>query len=344
MLLVFSFNSEPFPSPWTKFTFKWYHELINSFYLWKAFSTSLIIAFCSTAISVLMGIFLIFYAAQGGRIGKFFSLFYGNMLIPETVLAVSLLSFFSWMGIPLGLITLIVAHTVLGLGFVIPMVYSRFLELDTRLTEASLVLGATPLQTFFKVTLPLLAPSLITSALLVFIISFDDFILSYFCAGSTTQTLSLYILSMIRTGVTPLVNALSTILLALSSVLVLFFFFNLKRARGFLVKSFFIRFSIMVFWSAIILALLYLPGMQIFPSKEKSINVFTWGDILERSVIDEFERSTGIKVHLSYYASNEELLVKLKATGGKGYDLIIPSDYSVKILKEEGLLKKTRPQ
>lgn len=233
VLLVFSFNSEPFPSPWQKFTFKWYHELIDSFYLWKAFLTSLIVAFCSTAISLVMGIFLIFYAAQGGKIGKIFSLFYGSMVIPETVLAVSLLSFFSWMEIQLGLTTLIVAHTVLGLGFVIPIVYARFLELDKKLTEASLVLGATPNQTFFKVTLPMLAPSLITSALLVFIISFDDFILSYFCAGSTTQTLSLYILSMIRTGVTPVVNALSSLLLFLSSLLVLVFFQLKTRTRIF---------------------------------------------------------------------------------------------------------------
>lgn len=99
----------------------------------------------------------------------------------------------------------------------------------------------------------------------------------------------------------------------------------------------------MIFWSGLILALLYFPFTKFFFSQEKSINVFTWGDILERSVIDEFEHSTGIKVHLSYYASNEELLVKLKATEGKGYDLIIPSDYSVQILREEGLLKKLDP-
>jgi len=233
VLLVFSFNSEPFPSPWKGFTWKWYEELMNSTYLWKAFCNSLIVAFCSTAVSVLLGIFLIFYAAQGGRVGKSLTLFYGNMIIPETILAVSLLSFFSLMHIPLGLTTLIVGHTVLGMGFVIPITYARFLELDYRLTEASLVLGATPIQTFFKVTLPLLKPSLITSALLVFIISFDDFILSYFCAGSTAQTLSLYILSMIRTGVTPVVNALSAILLCISSLLVLLFFHLKTRARIF---------------------------------------------------------------------------------------------------------------
>lgn len=233
VLLVFSFNEEGFPSPWIGFTWKWYHELVNSIYLWKAFANSLIVASCSTLISVVMGVCLIFYGTQGGRVGKYLTIFYGNIVIPETVLAVSLLGFFSVLNIPLGLVTLIVAHTVLGLGFVIPIVYARFLELDYRLTEASLVLGATPIQTFFKVTLPMLMPSLITSALLVFIISFDDFILTYFCAGSSVQTLSLYILSMLRSGVSPVVNALSAVLLFISSLLVLVFFHLKTRTRIF---------------------------------------------------------------------------------------------------------------
>ncbi len=233
VLLVFSFNTEGFPSPWKGFTLQWYHELFQSVHLWKAFSNSLIIAFFSTMISLAIGVLLIFYAAQGGRVGKYLVLFYGNLVIPETVLAVSLLGFFSLISIPLGLTTLILAHTVLGLGFVVPLVYARFLELDYRLTEASLVLGATPIQTFFKVTLPLLSPSLIATSLLVFIISFDDFILSYFCAGSSSQTLSLYILSMLRSGVSPVVNALSAILLLLSSLLVLLFFSVKSRLRIF---------------------------------------------------------------------------------------------------------------
>jgi spermidine/putrescine transport system permease protein len=216
-----------FPSHWKGFTFHWYKELFHSVHLWQAFWNSLIVALFSTSISLAIGVLLIFYAAQGGRIHKFLVLFYGNLVIPETVLAVSLLGFFTLVAIPLGLTTLILAHTVLGLGFVVPIVYARFVELDRRLKEASLVLGATPTQTFFKVTLPQLVPSLIATALLVFIISFDDFILSYFCAGSSAQTLSLYILSMIRSGVSPVVNALSAVLLVLSSILV-FIFFSLK--------------------------------------------------------------------------------------------------------------------
>lgn len=233
VLLVFSFNSESFPAPWKEFSLKWYKELFHSVYLWESFLNSLIVAASSTMISVVMGIFLIFYAVQGGRIGKFLSLFYGNVVIPETVLAVSLLGFFTLMSIPLGLPTLVLAHTVLGLGFVIPVVYAKFLELDTRLTEASLVLGASPIQTFFKVTLPLLRPSLVSTGLLVFIISFDDFILAYFCAGSSSQTLSLYIMSMLRSGVSPIVNALSAVLLALSTLFALIFFSIKTRVRIF---------------------------------------------------------------------------------------------------------------
>ncbi len=233
VLLVFSFNSEPFPAPWTKFTWQWYEELFSTIYLWKSFLNSLIVAISSTLISLTAGIMLIFYAAQGGKIGRFLVLFYGNIIIPETVLAVSLLGFFTLVAIPLGLTTLILAHTLLGLGFVIPLVYARFQELDKRLTEASLVLGATPVQTFFKVTLPLLRPTLIAAALLVFIISFDDFILSYFCAGSSSQTLSLYLLSQLRSGISPVVNALSAILLILSSALVWIFFSLRTRTKFF---------------------------------------------------------------------------------------------------------------
>ena len=233
VLLVFSFNTERFPSPWTGFTLNWYRELFQSVYLWNAFGNSLIVACCATLISVGAGIGLIFYAAQGGRIGNFLGMFYGNLIVPETVLAVSLLTFFTMIKVPLGLGTLVLAHSVLGLGFVVPITYVRFQELDRTLNEASLALGATPIQTFFKVTLPLLRPTLIMTALLVFILSFDDFILSYFCAGSTAQTLSLYILSMIRTGVSPVVNALSSVLLFFSSLLVLIFFSLKTRIRFF---------------------------------------------------------------------------------------------------------------
>ena len=145
ILIIFSFNSRSFPSPWDEFTFKWYHELFRSSALWRSFTNSLLVAIFSTSLSLLLGIFLIFFRAQGGRVQKALPLFYGNLIIPETMLAISLLSYFTLFKVELGITTLIVAHTVLGLGFVIPILYTRYLQLDHRLTEASEALGASPL-------------------------------------------------------------------------------------------------------------------------------------------------------------------------------------------------------
>ncbi len=233
ILIIFSFNTKSFPSPWEQFTFKWYHKLFSSSDLWRSLTNSLIVACFSTSLSLIMGIFLIFFRAQGGRIHKALPLFYGNLIIPETMLAISLLSYFTLLKIELGMPTLIVAHTVLGLGFVIPILYTRYLQLDKRLTEASEVLGASSFQTFIKITLPFLRPTLLATGLLIFMLSFDDFILSYFCAGTSVQTLSLHLLSMLRSGISPIVNALSTILLLLSALLVLLFFSPKIRSRIF---------------------------------------------------------------------------------------------------------------
>lgn len=105
-------------------------------------------------------------------------------------------------------------------------------------------------------------------------------------------------------------------------------------------KTLFIRISVILFWVMFLLGFLYLPTGKWIPLNKKSLNVFAWGDILDPAVIAEFEAATGIKVHLNYYSSNEELVVKLLATKGEGYDLIIPSDYSVQVLREKGLLKQ----
>ncbi|MGR3973413.1 MAG: extracellular solute-binding protein [Candidatus Rhabdochlamydia sp.] len=105
-----------------------------------------------------------------------------------------------------------------------------------------------------------------------------------------------------------------------------------------MIKKTSIRSLVVLFWITLFLFILYMPQFPCF-KKTDSINVFTWGDILEPSVVAEFEQATGIHVNMNFYSSNEELLVKLKATGGKGYDMIIPSDYSVEILAQENLLK-----
>jgi spermidine/putrescine transport system permease protein len=233
VLIIFSFNSKGFPSPFENFTFHWYQELFKTTELWSSFFNSLLVATTSTTLSLVLGIMLLYFQALGGKIDKSLPLFYGNLVIPETVLALGLISYFSFLGIPLGLHTLIVSHTVIGLGFVIPILYTRAVNLDPRLKEASLVLGASPSQTFFKITLPQLKPAMISIGLLIFVVSFDDFILSYFCSGTSFQTLSIYLVSSIRYGISPVVNALSAILLLITALFVGIFFSPKIRTRIF---------------------------------------------------------------------------------------------------------------
>lgn len=222
ILVLFSFNSSDVPFFWQGFSLKWYHALWESTDIWLALKNSLIVASASVILSLAIGLLFVFYGSRT-FLGRFFVMFYASLATPEIVLAVGLLSLFSFFSIPLGLTTLIAGHTLIGLGYVIPILHSRYQELDKRYMEASLDLGATESQTLRLVMVPLLLPSLLAAALLVFVLSLDDFIISFFCSGGSTQTLPIYIFVAIRSGATPVVNALSTILLVVSSLLVLIF-------------------------------------------------------------------------------------------------------------------------
>jgi spermidine/putrescine transport system permease protein len=221
ILVLFSFNKAELPFVWQGFTTSWYKLLFSSLEIWIALKNTLVVALSSVCLSLLLGTLFVYWS-QYSRLQRLTTLFYTGIALPEIVMAVGLLSLFSFFSIRLGPLTLIAGHTLLGLAFVIPLVRARLLELDYRLIEASLDLGASQRQTFFNIILPLLKPALLASGLLVFILSLDDFLIAFFCAG-TYQTLSLYIFGLIKLGVSPLINALSTILLAVSSALVVLF-------------------------------------------------------------------------------------------------------------------------
>lgn len=230
ILILFSFNNNEYGFEWKGFTTKWYAQLWQQSEILNAVYNSFVVASCAVILSLSMSALFIFFGNKY-YIQRMRMLFYMNLAVPEIVLAVGLMSFFYFFGISLGITTLIASHAVLGLGYVVPLVYDRYHELDKKYVEASLDLGATPWQTFRLIVLPLLLSSLFAAALLVFIISFDDFVLSFFCSGGTTQTLPMYIFALIRSGSSPVVSALSTILLMVSSCIVsLFLILRVKRA------------------------------------------------------------------------------------------------------------------
>lgn len=227
VLVVFSFNSGDFAAGWQGFSLRWYREMLGSPEILHALKASLIVATCSTLLSVVLGTSAV-VASRWFRSNQLLSLFYANVLVPDIVIGIGLLCLFSTLHIPLGYKSLIVGHTVFGLGFVIPIVGARFSYIDPILTEASRDLGATQWQTIRHVVFPLLSPSFIASSLLVFTLSLDDFVISFFCAGTHIETLSVYVFNQIKNMIDPRINALSTCMLLVSSIAVMLLsYFNL---------------------------------------------------------------------------------------------------------------------
>lgn len=220
VLVVFSFNKNPLSFKWYGFTLDWYKDLFSSVEILEALKNSIIVALSSVFLSIIMAVLYVFYGVSS-FLNRLILLFYGSLITPEIVLAVGLLSIFTIFSIPLGLTTLIVGHTLVGLAYVVPIIRSHFQDMDYRLIEASMDLGATETQTFFKIVIPILFPAIISAALLVLIVSLDDFLIAFFCSGASTLTLPMYIFAEIRSGATPIVNALSTLLLVVSSLLIL---------------------------------------------------------------------------------------------------------------------------
>lgn len=225
VLVVFSFNNGDFAGGWQGFSLRWYALMFESPEILNALRASLIVAMSSTTLSVLFGLLAV-VATRWLKTSSYLQAFYVNILVPDMVLGIGLLCLFSALSIPLGYKSLIVGHTVVGLGFVIPILGTRFAQINPRLTEASLDLGATQWQTMYRVIIPLLAPSMIAASLLVFTLSLDDFVISYFCAGPQIQTLSVYVFNQVKNMIDPTINALSTCVLLISSmgILILSYF------------------------------------------------------------------------------------------------------------------------
>lgn len=222
LLVIFSFNSSRFVSVWRGFTFDWYLRLFQNEAIGKALRNTLIVGFVSTGISTVFGTMVALVMERYAFLGKlpFDALLYLPIIIPDISMAVMLLLFFVLTQIPLGLHTIIIAHVAFNISFVAVVVRARLADFDITLEEAAQDLGANGWQTFRRITLPLLMPGILAGALLAFTLSIDDYVITFFTAGVGSTTLPLRIYSMVKLGITPEVNALSTMMLLVSMLLV----------------------------------------------------------------------------------------------------------------------------
>ena len=221
VVVIMSFNASKDLFVWRGFSLEWYPAVFADGAIMTGLQNTLIVAtsvtILATAIGTLMAVGIHRYT-RGGLIRAFAI---APALLPDLLMAVGLLSLFSLLSMTLGLYSVIIAHTTFAMAFVTAIVLARLANLDPSLEEASRDLGASAPRTFWRVTLPQLAPGMIAGALLSFTLSLDEFVIAFFTTAPTTPTLPIAIYSMVRFGVTPEINALATMLLFVSVLTVI---------------------------------------------------------------------------------------------------------------------------
>lgn len=232
VLIIFSFNAGKQTAVWDGFTFAWYTKLFKNELIWSSVKNSLIIAGITTAAATIIGtaaaLALARYKFAGDQWLK--NLLYLPIIIPEIVMGAALVTFFGVIQFKLSIWTVILAHLAFSVPYVALVVRARLTGWDGSMEEAAQDLGATPLETFFRVTLPLLMPGILSSALLVFTISIDDYVITSFVAGVGSTTLPIQIYSMLKVNVTPEVNAVCTVLLVFTIILIVLSQHLLKKS------------------------------------------------------------------------------------------------------------------
>ena len=380
LLIIFSFNAGDSSAVWKGFSLNWYRKLFQNRLIMESVYTTLLVSLLATAIATAAGTFAAIGLYSLGRRRREALLTVNNipMMNADIVTGVSLCLFFvaffqgwgtfaRWFNsiqsvvklsdrLVLDFGTLLLAHVAFNIPYVILNVAPKLRQMDRNLMDAAQDLGCTWMQAFWKVMLPEIKPGIVSGALIAFTMSIDDFIISYFTAGSASSTLSMSIYGMTKKRVTPEVNAIST-LLFLSVLLLLVItnvkevrqerravrgrvrkLSNLEQLRQKLAEPRFLWLrrgtagALACVFVALVSFLSYATGSQ------PVVNVCSWGEYIDEELIAQFEEKTGIRVNYQTAESNETLYSLLKS-GGADYDVVVPSDYMIGRLIAEDMLE-----
>lgn len=381
VMIVFSFNTTKSRSVMSGFTLDWYVRLFHNELILKSLGNTVIIAVCASVIATVLGTLAAIGISRMGKHTKAAVMQVTNIPIvnPEIVTGVSLMLLFVFfqarMNLEFGFVTLIIAHITFDVPYVVLNVMPKFRQMQPNIYEAAQDLGCGPVKSFFKAVMPEIMPGVLSGFMMSFTFSLDDFVVSYFTSGATSQTLPITIYSMTRRKVSPEINALSTIIFVI--VLIVLVAKNiierrksnakklnayeekhLSAAKRRVIKR--IAVSGVAVCLVIGMTILTLGGFDTdvpdeltvddpeyytaLMGQDITINVYNWGEYIptgEDGTIDinsEFTKLSGIKINYSTYATNEELYAKLRA-GAASYDVIIPSDYMISRMIKEDMLQ-----
>ncbi|ANM09199.1 MULTISPECIES: ABC transporter permease [unclassified Rhizobium] len=221
LLVIFSFNESKLVTVWGGFSTKWYVSLLSNQGLldaaWVTIRVGLLSATLATILGTMAALTLVRYTRFRGRM-LFSGMIYAPLVMPDVITGLSLLLLFVAIGFDRGFWTIALAHTTLTMCFVAVVVQSRLLSFDHSIEEAAQDLGAPPVRTFFEITLPIIAPAVLSGWILAFTLSLDDLVIASFTSGPGATTLPMRIYSQVRLGVTPEINAVCTILIGIVAV------------------------------------------------------------------------------------------------------------------------------
>lgn len=221
ILIVYSFNASKLVTVWAGFSTKWYGELIQNEAFLDAALVTIKVGIVSSALATILGTLAAYVLIRAGRFwGRtlFSAMIYAPLVMPEVITGLSLLLLFIGIGLDRGVLTIILAHTTFSMCYVSVVVSSRLSTFDMSLEEAAMDLGATAFEAFRLVTLPIIAPAIISGWLLAFTLSLDDLVIASFASGPAATTLPIKIFSSVRLGVSPEINALSTIMIGIVTI------------------------------------------------------------------------------------------------------------------------------
>ncbi len=232
VLIAFSFNSSKSRGQWGGFTLKWYLDMMGDRQIREALMFTIVIAVLSTVISTVFGTVAAIGIHNMRRVTRTAALNLNNLpvLNPDIITGVALMTLFISTGLPLGPVAMLIAHVVFSTPYVILAVLPKLRQMNRYTAEAAMDLGATPAMALRKVILPEISPGIVSGALMAFTMSIDDFVISFFTAGTDATNLSILIYSMAKRGVKPSINALSTVMFAV--VVILLLIINKRSDKG----------------------------------------------------------------------------------------------------------------
>lgn len=345
-MIIFSFNEGKSLTSFTGFSLRWYQHMLESRDMMEALYTTFSIALIATFVSTVVGTIAAIGLSKSKKIVRDVMEQVNNlpMMNPEIVTAIGFMLLFITFKVEKGYATMLLAHIAFCIPYVILSVMPKVRSLDPNLANAAMDLGATPWQALTKVIVPQIMPGIFSGALIAFTMSVDDFIISYFVTGSGVKNLSIVVYTMSK-RINPSINAVSTLVIVIITVILAVInvtpVIMAKRARKEEInkkKMLIPGIAAVCGVAVIILAANMNRGGSLLPYEGQTLHIYLPGEYMGEEIVSDFEAETGATIVVENFDSNEQMYIKV--ANGETYDIVIPSDYMIQRLMEEGYLQE----